>query len=553
MTPSAGAMQGERAYRRLPSRVLWRGQPPSLAALLAALAVAAFMAVPLIYIIYRGATGGADTWERLWDTRLPELLQSTIVLAVAVSALTALIGGGMAWLVVRTDLPLRGLWSVVLAVPLVVPPYVGAIVYIAILGPRGWLYDWTDGSFTFPEFYGFRGATLVLTLFTYPYVFLTTSAALRRFNPAFLDAAAVSGASGWRRFVTVTIPLARPAIVAGVMLVALYVLSDFGTVSLLRERTFTQEIYRQLTGRFDRSAAAALSSVLVGMTMILLFSQTALQGKARYYQDAATWRPAPLVELGWWKWPALAAVVTVASLALFIPIGTLIYWTIEGARDDSTATRIWSTSTGGLAGYAWNSIWSAGAAATIAALLALIVASLRARHPGAVSGAIEKVSQSGYALPGVIVALSLIFLLNNYVPIVYGTVLAVILAYVLRFFPQAYQSTSSAYLQVSPAVEDAARTMGRPPWRATLEVTVPLMAPGIVTGWALVFITALKELPATLLLRPAGFDTLPVRIWIQSSEGVFTLAAPAALLLIACSMVPMIFLILRSRVTAAPF
>jgi iron(III) transport system permease protein len=338
------------------------------------------------------------------------------------------------------------------------------------------------------------------------------------------------------------------------MLVVLYVLSDFGTVSLLRERTFTQEIYRQLTGRFDRSAASALSTVLIGMTMILLFSQTAMQGKARYYQDSgASWRPAPLVALGWWRWPALAAVLITLSLGLFIPIGTLIYWTAEGLRDDSTAAQIWSTSTGGLATYAWNSIWSAGAAATVAALLALIVAALRARHPGPASGAIEKVAQSGYALPGVIVALSVVFLLNNYMPLLYGTVLAVIIAYVLRFFPQAYQSTSSAYLQVSPAVEDAARTMGRPPWRATLEVTVPLIAPGLMTGWALVFITALKELPATLLLRPAGFDTLPVRIWIQSSEGVFTLAAPAALVLIACSSVPMLFLILRSRFTSAPF
>ena len=535
-------------------RALWRGRPPSAAALLVALAITAFMAMPLAYVLYRGLSGGADTWSQLWDTRIPELMRNTIELTVAVSLCTALLGGGLAWIVVRTDVPLRDLWSWLLAVPLVVPPYVGAFVYIAFLGPRGWVYDWTDGAWTFPEFYGQRGATLVLTLFTYPYVFLTTSAALRRFNPAFREAAAVAGANGWRRFLTITVPMARPALSAGVMLVALYVLSDFGTVSLLRERTFTQEIYRQLTGRFDRSAASALSTVLICMTLILLFSQTLLQGRARYYQDAgAAWRPAPLVRLGWWKWPALALILATLALALLLPIGTLIYWTVEGLRDDSTAAQVWSTSSGGLPGYAWNSIWSAGVAATIGALLALAVASLRARHPGPASGAIEKVAQAGYALPGVIVALSVVFMLNNYIPVIYGTVFAVIIAYVLRFFPQAYQSTSAAYLQASPAVEDAARTMGRPPWRATLEVTVPLIAPGLLTGWALIFITALKELPATLLLRPAGFDTLPVRIWIQSSEGVFTLAAPAALVLIACSSVPMVFLILRSRMTDTRF
>jgi iron(III) transport system permease protein len=507
------------------------------------------MALPLAYVLYRGIGGGADTWQRLWDTRLPALLVETLQLTIAVSVLTLIIGGGLAWLVVRTDVPFRGLWSWLLAMPLVVPPYVGAFVYIAFLGPRGWLYDWTDGAVTFPQFYGLRGTTLILTLFTYPYVFLTASAALRNANPTLSDAAAAAGAGRWRRFVTVTIPLTRPALAAGMLLVALYTLSDFGTVTLLRERTFTWAIYRELTGRFDRSAASALSSVLIVLTLGLLFSQTWIQGRARYYQDIGTWRPPRTVRLGRWRWPALGSVVLVLSLALLVPVGTLIYWTVEGLADESTSAQIWRTSSGGLMGYLWNSLWSAGLAATVAVLLSLPLAGLRARHRGPGSAAIERVAQAGYALPGVVVALSVIFILNNWAPVLYGTVGAVVLAYVLRFFPQAYQSTSAAYQQVSPAVEEAARTMGRPQWRATLETVVPLIAPGIVTGWALVFITALKELPATLLLRPAGFDTLPVRIWIQASEGVFTLAAPAALLLIACSSLPLLIVVLRSRIT----
>jgi iron(III) transport system permease protein len=237
----------------------------------------------------------------------------------------------------------------------------------------------------------------------------------------------------------------------------------------------------------------------------------------------------------------------VLTAGLLLPIGTLVYWTIEGMRDESSAAEIWRQSTGGLDGYLINSLWSAAAAATIAVVLALPLAALRARHRGPGSAGIEKVAQAGYALPGVVVALSVVFLLNNWAPVVYGTVFAVVIAYVLRFFPQAYQSSSASYMQVSPAMEDAARTMGRPAWRATMETTLPLIMPGIVTGWALVFITALKELPATLLLRPAGFDTLPVRVWIQASEGVFTLAAPAALLLIACSTVPLLIVVWRSR------
>jgi iron(III) transport system permease protein len=553
MTVQAATIVRRAAHRRSTLHALWGGRPPSLPALVVAVLTAAFMASPLVYVLYRGATGGADTWKTLWDTRLPDLLQNTIQLAGAVALLTVIMGGGLAWLVVRTDVPLRGVWSWLLAVPLVVPPYVGAFVYIALLGPHGWLEDWTGGRLSFPEFYGFRGATLVLTLFTYPYVFLTTSAALRTFNPSLLDAAAANGASGARRFFTVTVPLARPALVAGGMLVVLYVLSDFGAVALLRENTFTLAIYRQLTGRFDRSAASALSSVLVLMTLVLLFSQTALQGRARYYQNATTWRPAPIVRLGIWRWPALMAVLLALTFALVLPIGALVYWSVEGLRDESTAAQIWRTSSGGLLEYTWHSLWSAGLAATATALLAVALASLRVRHAGPLSAVLEKTAQAGYALPGVVVALSVVFLLNNYVPALYGTVAAVIIAYMLRFFPQAYQSVHASFLQVSPNVEEAARTMGRPQWRATLETVVPLIAPGLLTGWALVFITALKELPATLLLRPAGFDTLPVRIWIQSSEGVFTLAAPAALALIACSLVPMLFLILRSRATAAPF
>jgi iron(III) transport system permease protein len=319
--------------------VLWRGRPPSAPSLLLAVATAAFMATPLVYVLYRGGSGGAGTWSRLWDTRLPSLLFDTVMLAATVCVATTIIGGGLAWIVVRSDVPLRGLWSWLLAMPLVVPPYVGAFVYIAILGPRGSLYDLTDGALVFPGFYGYRGAALVLTLFTYPYVFLTTAAALRTSNPALGEAAATAGASRWRRFRTITLPLARPALAAGGMLVALYVLSDFGTVTLLRENTFTAAIYRQLTGRFDRSAAAALSSVLIGLTLVLLFSQTAIQGRARYYQDAGAGRSPRPVPLGVWKWPALAAVILVLMLALAVPVGALVYWTVQGLRDDSTAAQ----------------------------------------------------------------------------------------------------------------------------------------------------------------------------------------------------------------------
>lgn len=527
---------------------------PPLSALLAALAVAALMTIPLFYVLYRGLTGGSDAWERLWDNRLPELLSSTIKLAVCVSLATAFTGVALAWFIVRTDLPGRNLLAWLAAMPLSIPPYVGAIVYIAILGPRGYLEDGLSAltgirgrDLPLPDYFSLGGTVFALTLFTYPYVYLMAAAALRSFNPVYEEAAAASGNSAIATFRRVVLPLLRPSIGAGVLLVALYVLSDFGTVSLMRYDTFTSAIYLQFTARFDRSAASVLSMVLVLLTLAVLYGQSISEGKARYYQTTGGWRPPRQVKLGAWRYPALAFVLLVVGLALFLPIGMLIYWTIDGLTDSSTASQVWSYSDDSIYTYAWNSLWTAGLAATLALFLALPLAFLAVRFDSPVSRWLSRFSQAGYALPGVVVALSLVFLLNNYVDWVYGTTFVVVLAYVLRFYPQAHQSTVAALAQVGPNLEEAARSMGRRPERAFFEVTVPFIAPGLLAGWALVFMTSLKELPATLLLRPAGFDTLPVRIWINSSEGIFSLAAPFALALIACSALPLYFLLTRSR------
>jgi iron(III) transport system permease protein len=517
-------------------------------------AVGCFMTVPLIYVLYRGASADLDIWQQLWETRLPDLLGNTIKLVLAVSLSATVTGVAMAWLIVRSDLPGRHTFQWLAAMPLAVPPYVGALAYISLLGPRGYLEDWLSWltgiegrDLSMPEFFGLGGATFVLVIFTYPYVYLMAAAALRNSNPALEEAAAASGHSAWSTFRRVVAPLLRPAVGGGVLLVALYALADFGEVTLLRYQTFTYAIYQQFTARFDRSAALMLSSVLVIFTLVLLYCQALAQGGARFYQTTGARRPPRVVRLGRWRYPALCFVLLVLSLALLIPIGLLTYWTVDGLTDRSTFREVWSYSEGSIWTYAWHSVWTAALGATLAVAAAVPLALLAIRFDSLPSRWLARLAQAGYALPGLVVALSLIFLLNRYVDVLYGSVLVIVLAYVLLFYTQAHQAVAASLAQVSPNMEEAAQALGRPPLRAFLEVTMPLIRPGLVAGWALVFLTALKELPATLLLRPAGFDTLSVRIWVNSSEGFVELAAPLALMLIACAAVPLYFLLTRSR------
>lgn len=552
MTAARSTLAWDPWPSRVRTAVLGARRPP-IGLIVISLATAAFMMVPLVYVLYRGLSADAEIWERLWETRLPELFANTVKLVTAVSLAAAVTGVALAWLIVRTDLPGRALFSWLAAMPLAVPPYVGALTYIALLGPGGYVEDWLSAitgvegrDLPMPEFFGLGGATFVLVIFTYPYVYLLAAAALRTSDRSLEEVAAAAGHGTLSTLRRIVLPLLTPAIGAGVLLVALYTLADFGEVSLMRYQTFTYAIYQQFTARFDRSAAAMLSSVLVVLTIGLLWAQTLTQSRRRYHQTGSG-KPPHTVRLGRWRYPALAFVLLVLSLALFIPIGLLVYWTIDGLTDSSTLNDVWSYSDDSIYVYAWNSLWTAAVAATIAVLAALPLALLATRFDSPLSRWLARFAQAGYALPGIVVALSVIFLLNRYVDALYGSTLVIVIAYVLLFYAQAHQAVAASLAQVPPAVEEAARSLGRRPERAFVEATLPLIVPGLVAGWALVFLTALKELPATLLLRPAGFDTLPVRIWINSSEGIVTLAAPLALVLIACASLPLYLLLRRTE------
>lgn len=530
-----------------------RTYPISPRLAIAAGLVALFVAVPLVYIFIRALGAEPEAWGRLLQTRIWKLLSNTLLLVLTVTGGALLLGVSMAWLTERTDLPGKRIFRWMLAMPLAVPAYIGGIVHLALLRPRGGVIpQFFESLFgqpvPTPSPIGFWGAAFILTLFMYPYVYLLSGAAFRTLHASLEEAARVLGRTPLQTLFHVTLPALRPGLTAGALLVALDILAEYGTVALLRYETFSSAIFVQLSGRYDRSAASVLSGILVALAIAILWGELRLQGPARFTQMESNWRPAPLTALGKWRIPAFLLVLGVVSASLLVPFTVLLIWSIQAFLDPNTMTTLFRTGSQGFGSYIWNSLWSSGAAAVIAVTLSLPVALLAVRYPSRFSRFISRLCQVGYAIPGVVIALSLVLLVNRALPFLYATPFVVVIAYVLRHMPQAVRASESALNQLSPSLEEASRTLGRTSLQTLIQVTLPLILPGLLAGGSLVFLTSLKELPATLLLRPAGFDTLAVRVWVWAGEGFYFQAAPAALLLVLASALPLSFLLRREQI-----
>jgi len=515
------------------NRRLLSEQRPPLFLWATATAVAAVAVLPLGYLLIRAAGAGYDqVWDILLRPRTLEIFLGSAGLAASVTFASLIIGVLLAWLTVRTDLPGRKYWTIVTVLPLVIPSYVGAFTFVSAFGPRGLVQSWLEplGVERLPSIYGFPGAFLALTLFTYPYMLLSVRAALRGLDPCLEEAARSLGRSPFRVFWEITLPHLRPSMVAGGLLVALYTLSDFGAVSMLRFDSFTRAIYMQYNASFDRSVAAVLALLLVMLTVIILVFEHKMRGKARYFRSSAgTVRPAKTVKLGKWRWPALAFCLLITLLGLVAPLGVIGFWLIRGLN----VGEIFSLRPD----VVFNSLLASGLAGLVAIAAALPVTVLAIRFPGRFSRWLERTTYLGYALPGIVIALSLVFFGANYAIFLYQTLFLLILAYVIRFLPQAVGSTRASMLQVSPRLEEAARNLGRTPLQTLTSITAPLVRPGLLTGLALVFLTAMKELPVTLLLGPTGFSTMATQIWSTTQEAFFARASVPALLLVAVSAV----------------
>ncbi|HXG35846.1 MAG TPA: iron ABC transporter permease, partial [Dehalococcoidia bacterium] len=449
-------------------------QAPVLLIALAALVAGAMLLAP-VYLIVRVLDEGSAARDALAAESTREAIVNTLLLAGSVTGGCAALAVPLAWLTSRTDLPFRTLWTVLLTLPLVVPSYVAAFIFISALGPRGMLQDLLEplGVQSLPNVYGFSGAWLSLTFFSYPYVFLPVRAAFQRLDPALEEAAKSLGKNGAALFLHVILPQLRPAIMAGGLLASLYTLSDFGAVTILRFDSLTRVIYIHYTSALDRSAAAALGLLLVAMALLLVTLETATRGRGRYHGSSQLRTPPP-VRLGHWRWGALLFCALIVAIGVAMPVSVTLFWLVRGLLAGESVAFVREA--------AFNSAYASGLAALMAVLAALPITVLSARHPGLITGFLERATYAGFALPAITVALALVFFAANYTPALYQTMALLVFAYVVRFLPQAIAGCRSSFLQINPHTEEAARSLGHGGPTVFLRVTGPQMLPGISAG-----------------------------------------------------------------------
>jgi iron(III) transport system permease protein len=523
--PLAASPQAKSAARRSPR--------PGWGWWLAALAVLAPTMVPPLTLLAQVIGGGVGSAVSLG--RLAELLAGTVALTVAVTATALAIGTATAWLTTRTDLPGRRFWMVTAALPLVIPSYMAALTLIGATGPRGLIESWLGVAIPTP--YGFLGAWLALSVFLAPMAHLILTPGLHAIDPATEEAGTGLGAGRWRVFRTITLPQLRPALVSAGLMVGLYTVSDFGAVSLLRFDTFTRAIYTLYAGQIDRRPAAALSVVLMLLALCILVVERRTRSRAGYLSPP-TRRARRLEALGrGHRVAAFGFLGGYALISLFLPIAVLGYWIVRGVGAGNEIGPLWDE-----VGRSLGVSLTAALLAVVAAYPVAMVTTWRRRR---LSGVVETSVWGVYSLPHITVGVAVIVFALRGPRLLYQTLALLLAVYVGMFLAQAASSIQDSLLRADPDLEDASRGLGRTALQTLARVTIPITTPGILAGAALVFISVIKELPATLLLRPTGFETLAIRIWSSTGEGFYTRASAASLALLAVSIVPLLVLTRR--------
>jgi len=501
-------------------------------------------ALPFAYLIVRNAGDLGGLWAAIsnGDTIAPAF--RSLLLGTSVAATAGIIGTAAAWMVARTDLLGRRWWALVLCLPLVMPSFVGAVALIAAFSPGGLLDNLFGNSLPLPQVSGFWGAYSVLTLLTFPYVFLPVVARLRTMPPSTEESARLLGRRPFVVFLTVVVPQARAAIAAGALLVFLYVISDFGAVQLLRYDTLTRMIYANRL--LDPSVSMALSLVLgvIAVAVVALERRASRVG----LRESQRLRTPLTVPLGRLKALALTLLGVLVALSLVVPIGVLCFWAIRGIVQGNGRANSVVNDPSLILGPLGNTAGVSIATALIATVVVLPIAYRTVRRPGRLGEVVAGTVVGGFALPGLVTALAFVFwTLQSPGPIgaLYQTLPLLILAYLVHHGALALGASQSAVAGIPPRLEDAARNLGSSRLRRLFTVELPLMWPGIAAGAGLVLLSTMKELPATLLLSPPGFETLATRVWSTAEVALYDDAAIYALVLVALSAVLTWFLVVR--------
>ena len=526
--------------------------------------IAAIVVLPILVILIQWGTvgnGEQEIWQHLFNTKLDRLLFNTLILMLGVGAGVMVIGVGLAWLTTVCAFPGRKIFEWALMLPLAIPTYVMAFVFLGLMSYTGpvqtTLRSWFGNQVYFPNVQASGSVILVLSLVLYPYVYMLARSAFVTQGRSMMDAGRILGKTSWQAFFKVAIPIARPAIVAGVALALMETLADFGAVSIFNYDTFTTAIYSAWYGLFNLAVAAQLASLLLLFVALVLFAEQKGRKKARYTQQNS--RNTQLYTLkGWQALAATGFCSLILLLAFILPFIQLLIWCVEIAAEelDSRYFR-----------FLLNTLGLGLIAAVVTTLFALLLAYVK-RLP---AGFVEKrwqniairISTLGYALPGSVLAVGIIlsftFLDQAIIgaaqkvfgisirPLLVGSLFALVLAYSTRFMAVAFAPVEAGFERINPKIIEAAKSLGASPTRLLQQIYVPLLKPGLLTALIIVFVDVMKEMPATLIMRPFGWDTLAVRVYQMTAEGQWERAALPSVTLILLGLIPVYLLIRSSR------
>lgn len=519
---------------------------------------AAILALPILVVFAHLFMPSGDVWRHLAETVLADYVINSLLLMLGVAVGTFVGGVGCAWLSSMCQFPGRGFFEWALLLPMALPAYIIAYTYTGLLDVAGpvqtLLRDvtgWQYGDYWFPEVRSLGGAVAMLSLVLFPYVYLLTRAAFLDQSICVLDVSRTLGNGPWRTFTTVALPLARPAIAAGLSLALMEALADFGTVQYFGVNTFTTGIYRAWHGLDSAVAASQLSALLMLFVLTLIALERVSRKKARFHHTSQRHQDIQRLRLTGWRAVAAFLFCFVAvALGFLVPAVQLIWWSVGPARGQFDAAFFTLV---------WNTMRLGAFAAVLAVLLALFLGyGQRLYSQRKAVRAAVRIAGMGYAVPGTVIAVGVIIpfaWIDNMLDaamrahlgvstglILSGTLAALLFAYMVRFLAVSLQTVNAGLARIKPSLDEAARSLGYPPGDVVRRVHLPMLRGTLLTALLMVFVDVLKELPATLILRPFNFNTLAVRAYEMASDERLADAAPASLAIVLAGIVPVIFL-----------
>lgn len=525
--------------------------------LLAIIVLCLLLSVPVLTVFTSIFNSSDGVWQHLVDTLLWSYISQSLQLMLGVGVMVLLLGVAPAWLVTMTRFPGSRLLEWALVLPLAMPAYIIAYTYTGMLdvaGPvQGFIRDTFDlrfGDYWFPQIRSTGGAITMLSLVLYPYVYLLSRMAFLEQSVCVLEVSRTLGSSPWHAFTRVAVPLARPAIIAGLALVLMETLADYGTVQYFGISTFTAGIFRTWFGMGSATAAAQLSAVLMLFILVLVIAEQWSRNRARYHHTSTRYSRLPQLRLTGWKMAgALLYCLVPVLFGFIIPFLQLAWWAWDTRAlvDFSAFSQL-----------VFNSLRLAFTAAVIALMLGMMITYAKRLQPGLPMRTATRILGLGYAVPGTVIAVGVLIpfawfdnTLDAWMRaqfgittglLMSGTLVAVVFAYIVRFLPVAMNTVDAGLGKIKPSMDDAGRSMGLGAWQILRRIHIPMLKGSLLTAALLVFVDVLKELPATLILRPFNFNTLAIRTYELANQERLTEAAASALMIVVAGIIPVIII-----------